>query len=246
MSQNNNAVLYNKSQSVDTDLRNSISQGDIQRVQEIVSAHPEALHRHDEGQHSPLDFAVLSKSVEMVKLLIGLGANVNLPDQHVGMTPFHLAVFNPVTDEMMDCLLQAGADINKKTLDGSTPLLQAIATRSISLCERLIQRGADLQALDDWGRNALHIAVMECDSEQFKFFLSLGVDHKVTTTDGLSLLAFIELWCGAFEDFSDYAKSLLKTKWEQEEISLSITEVLAISGEGKAAPTLPEAAKRRL
>jgi Ankyrin repeats (many copies) len=53
-------------------------------------------------------------------------------------------------------LLDAGADVNARAPDGSTPLMSAIA-RPCNL-RPLLDRGADLNARDKWGKNALQRA----------------------------------------------------------------------------------------
>ncbi len=53
-------------------------------------------------------------------------------------------------------LLQAGADVNARTSDGTTPLMNAVA-HPCNL-QPLLDGGADLSARDKWGRDALRIA----------------------------------------------------------------------------------------
>lgn len=57
---------------------------------------------------------------------------------------------------VIDVLLKAGADVNSRALDGSTPLMSAVA-RPCNL-RPLLDRGADLDARDKWGKNALQHA----------------------------------------------------------------------------------------
>lgn len=53
-------------------------------------------------------------------------------------------------------LLQAGADVNARTSDGTTPLMNAVA-HPCNL-QPLLEGGADLSAKDKWGRDALRVA----------------------------------------------------------------------------------------
>jgi hypothetical protein len=57
---------------------------------------------------------------------------------------------------VIDLLLKAGADVNSRAPDGSTPLMSAVA-HPCNL-RPLLDRGADLNAHDKWGRNALQVA----------------------------------------------------------------------------------------
>lgn len=53
-------------------------------------------------------------------------------------------------------VLNAGASVNARTPDGTTPLMNAVA-RPCNL-RPLLDNGADLSARDKWGRNALELA----------------------------------------------------------------------------------------
>jgi len=57
---------------------------------------------------------------------------------------------------VIDLLVKSGADVNSRAPDGSTPLMSAVA-RPCNL-RPLLDRGADLNAHDKWGRNALQVA----------------------------------------------------------------------------------------
>ena len=56
-------------------------------------------------------------------------------------------------------LLKAGADINKPTPDGVTPLMSAIDNLNFEVAKQLIDAGADVNVQDWWGRTALYVAV---------------------------------------------------------------------------------------
>jgi Ankyrin repeats (many copies) len=57
---------------------------------------------------------------------------------------------------VIDLLLNAGADVNSRTPDGWTPLMSAVS-HPCNL-HPLLDRGADLNARDKWGKNALQVA----------------------------------------------------------------------------------------
>jgi ankyrin repeat protein len=56
-------------------------------------------------------------------------------------------------------LLDAGADINLSTANQTSPMLIAILNHKINLAAYLLERGADPNALDDYGRGPLFAAV---------------------------------------------------------------------------------------
>jgi len=67
--------------------------GDLQRIKEIVSAHPSALEQRDERGSTPLHLAALNGRLEAVKLLAERGAALNARGP-LGATPLRLALEN--------------------------------------------------------------------------------------------------------------------------------------------------------
>lgn len=60
-------------------------------------------------------------------------------------------------------LLENGADVNARAMDGSTPLHNASFLGTSKVC--LLKHGAHIEAKDDGGQTALQIAVEEGGSE---------------------------------------------------------------------------------
>ena len=58
--------------------------------------------------------------------------------------------------ELIDALLEAGADVNEKSEDGMTTLM--FAAKDISAVNRLLQNGADVNAKDEDGMTVLMYA----------------------------------------------------------------------------------------
>jgi len=75
-----------------------------------------------------------------------------------GMTPLLYATrFGCM--ECVRLLLKAGADINRPTPDGVTPLMNAIDNLQYEVANFLLDQGANPHLTDWWGRNALFIAI---------------------------------------------------------------------------------------
>jgi ankyrin repeat protein len=60
--------------------------------------------------------------------------------------------------EMVDLLLDNGFDVESKDYNGNTPLLEVVNNCYIEVAKRLLRRGANLQAVDSRGRDALAMA----------------------------------------------------------------------------------------
>lgn len=68
-----------------------------------------------------LQSAVASGNVDMVKILLVRGADVNIKGEENGLTPLHAAAFDGQL-EIARLLIEHGADVNAKMKNGDTPL----------------------------------------------------------------------------------------------------------------------------
>ena len=87
---------------------------------------------------------------------LALDVDVNRPDALHGIMPLHLC--RQVDDAT--ALLDAGADINATTRDGSTPLIMYArgGDSRHDIVRLLVRRGADLSFIDINGRDAMMVA----------------------------------------------------------------------------------------
>jgi ankyrin repeat protein len=90
---------------------------------------------------TPLHSAAAAKEVEIARLLIASGADVNARQAEMGFTPLHEAASNG-NIELATLLIEKGADINATTNDGKTPLAFAIERKQETMVEFLRKHGA--------------------------------------------------------------------------------------------------------
>jgi uncharacterized protein len=112
----------------------------------------------DSGGFTPLLYATRENCMACVEVLLGHGADINLPDPD-GVSPLHLAIMNANWD-VARRLLEAGADVNQWDIFGETPLFTAVGgytrrdggrgsidpintTTGTEIVEQLLARGAD-------------------------------------------------------------------------------------------------------
>lgn len=95
-----------------------------------------------------------------VKELIALGGNPDIDDT-IMMTPLMICCRNGWKGhiDMITILLDAGANINKKTIYGSSPLCLACFNGHLAITRELVRRGADIHYQDTAGYTPLHYAV---------------------------------------------------------------------------------------
>jgi ankyrin repeat protein len=123
------------------------------------------VNSQNSSQQSPLSLAVISRSSELVKLLLQHQAKVDLLDGQ-GYTPLEWAISQRAAN-IAGLLLDAGASPNVKHSskngypsgwDGKTPLGMAVANNDKPLVEVLLAHKADPNQPDDQGNTPLSIA----------------------------------------------------------------------------------------
>ena len=137
-------------------------------VSVLVDAGSDVNAQDNEG-NTPLHFSVKRINREnfpkqdydgIIRLLLDKKGDVHIVNLG-GMSPLHTAVAFKADPSAVEMLIQAGADVNLKTLanfDGWTPLHGAAARGSADVITVLLKHGADPAATDGKGMTALQVA----------------------------------------------------------------------------------------
>jgi len=141
-----------------------------------------------ESGQSTLHYAASRGQTGLLKLLIGLGANVNTIDQP-GNTPLHRAVENGDL-EAAGLLLDQGADVNAKDFNGNTTLHLALTSRNaLETVSFLLTKGALPNLKNSFGNTPLHMVVsLALPAEVAKVLVSRGADVNARNKQGNSAL----------------------------------------------------------
>ena len=154
----------------ESNMLGDVSAGNIVTVKKFLDKGGN-VNLQDEPGMTPLHHAVNSdwkgKNRKMVKLLIDRGANVNAIDD-TRHTPLHLAS-NKGTAEL---LIDAGADVDAKTLSEEETLLYSVARNAaqggsksyqiyLDLAKLLIAKGADVNVKLKSGETTLHVVARQ-------------------------------------------------------------------------------------
>ena len=130
--------------------------------------------------------AALLGHVEIVKLLISNGADINIKNG-VGMTPLHEAS----NKEIAEILLANNANVNARA-KGITPLHVAASVNDNDVSKILIINRADINAKDDSEITPLHYAVSFYAKEIVQLLITNGVDLNATDSDYKTALDYAE------------------------------------------------------
>lgn len=172
----------------DAKLVRACSSDDVEKVADLLraGANPNADLGPDDYEDTPLCAAVSNSKVETVKLLLKAGANPNQVDS-TGWPPlFHLRVHifgGDSFEELLQLLIQAGADVNVTTPSGEV-LIGQIAGQDVEQAKVLLKSGAKphISILEETARRG--------NRQSFDWGLSLGLDPKHLGPEGRTLFHF--------------------------------------------------------
>jgi len=110
---------------------------------------------------TPLVAAAASGDLNAVKSLVAHGADVNQKPTGIGgETPLIIAIVHGNNEEVIDFLLEHGADPNIKSHTGMTALMYAVGMgdSQSNLVRKLVAAGADVNVKDKYGNSVLRYA----------------------------------------------------------------------------------------
>ena len=159
----------------ETPLMLAANTGVVDVAKELVKAGAKVNAKEAWRGQTPLMWAAGSARADMVAFLVGKGADVNLRaavnDFATQVTSEPRAQYRPTggltpllyaarsgCGACVASLLKAGADIDRPTPDGVTPLMTAIDNFHYDVAKQLLGAGANPHVQDWWGRTALYVA----------------------------------------------------------------------------------------
>lgn len=99
---------------------------------------------------TPLFTAAKIGNVDAVTILLNNGSNIKIRDKW-GNSALHAAFMHPKPNDIVDILIENGIDINAKGKDGMTALHLAARNINVTLVEKLINSGADVDEISEEG-----------------------------------------------------------------------------------------------
>ncbi|GAW27419.1 putative ankyrin repeat protein [Rosellinia necatrix] len=165
--------------------------GNVAVVEELLSHHADPNARNRLGQ-TALFVAAIKGHNKVVEKLANARADVNARDKEGRSPLLYLASEKKAkakwTTETLRLLQQHGADTEVRDNIGRSPLLWAATNNNIELTTYLLENKADVDAVNNRGRTALHLSVESSDEEHrddmVRLLLSHGANPEATSDGG--------------------------------------------------------------
>lgn len=176
-------------------------------VERLIRVNPSVCNEHDKDGMAPLHHAARGNFVQIMKLLLKAGADIDIPATKNCMyvTPLICA---SKFDSFDACrvLIQNGAQITKKTCNGQSPLHYAARKGHTRVLEVLLNEGgADVDHEDNDKATPLHTAAQAGQIEVIRKLVFYGADVARRDNDG-----YTPLHLAAREGHVDSFKEILK------------------------------------
>lgn len=157
----------------------SIRNNDLGALRSLIEKY--GTDSKDARGQTPLMFAAAFGSMEAMMQLITRGADAKA-ESEAGVTALHLCTgdFNKVR-----VLLDHGADVNKTSRLGRTPLLVAAGTYgTLQTVKLLLEKGASVNVVDNAGFTPLNAAANLDNADVAKLLIEKGADLNAKTSIG--------------------------------------------------------------
>lgn len=190
---------------------------DLKGIKELLAKGVDVNLRHETMGTTPLIVACsLEGTYEIVEFLISKGADIHIIGSYDGRTALHWASAN--SKKTVELLLDKGAKVDVKGVDGMTAFIQSIfgilsGSVNTDVCDLLIRKGANvndqLSGPDATGWSPLLFACSNGNLDLTKYLLSEGADVNLKAKDGTSALSL------AMGEKNDEIIRILKEKGAQ-------------------------------
>uniref|UniRef100_F6WSN6 Transient receptor potential cation channel subfamily A member 1 n=1 Tax=Monodelphis domestica TaxID=13616 RepID=F6WSN6_MONDO len=140
----------------------AVQSGDLEVIK-ICLENGAEINLEETGKCTALHFAATQGATEIVKLMItsysGNNDIINSVDGNNETLLHRVALFDH--HELAEYLISMGANIDSIDLEGRSPLLLATSSASWNVVNLLLSKGANVEIKDHYGRNFLHLTVLQ-------------------------------------------------------------------------------------
>ena len=131
---------------------------------------------------------------QIARLLIEAGGDVNAIDAASGTSPLHRLMAASNVTSTLSVFLRYGAQVNRRSRDGATPLMLAIEGASLHEISNLLSAGADPNARHDKdARTPLMIAAALGQADTMRELLQAGANPRLLDNNGHSAMYYAQV-----------------------------------------------------
>ncbi|MBR1778317.1 MAG: ankyrin repeat domain-containing protein [Alphaproteobacteria bacterium] len=190
----NGADINARDEYGETLLKKSAHYIDLETAETLLALGADIRTKNNFGE-TVVSSAVTNKDIRVVKFLLDKGAvaYINTKSGFDERTPLMIASFAQ-SPEMIELLLQYGADVNAADKNGETALMQAVDNPAV--VRVLVNRGADVNTINRNGENALTKALVRMKkynlpalAETVEILKKTNVNMNVKNKDGVPALS---------------------------------------------------------
>ena len=175
----------------------------INKAKELIDAGADVNYATRRTGQTPLIIASTNGNLELVKLFISKGAEIDSKDRY-DYTPLIIASHDGRVDIVKE-LIKHSANVNAADDEEITALMHASEGDHVDVIKILIEAGADIRELNDEGADALIYAAKNGAIKAVKLLLDEGADPYLEDDDGMS--PFLH---AVFNNYSEIVKLFLE------------------------------------
>jgi len=176
-----------------TDLHRAVKDNDIALVRELISD-DRNVNAQDKDDWTPLHIATHENHIEVAILLLQhpkIDVTLKTKDS---TTPLFYALRsnNDNCEELWDLFVKVGGDVTDRGKQGTTLLHEATMRLNTRAIKWLIKEFCNVNAKDDRGDTALHIAVHQNDRDVIALLLESGADRHLQNNSQKTALNYAQ------------------------------------------------------
>ncbi|MBN2768915.1 MAG: ankyrin repeat domain-containing protein [Campylobacterales bacterium] len=137
-------------------LHQAVYDNNLVAIEKSIDEDSTLIEQKSNAGITPLHIAVKLRRMDIVKILLAKGADVDAQDNN-GLTPLHYAI-GQNQEELSRYLITIGADMDIQNSEGITPLHQAAFRGNVALIQFMLDNNANIDILNNQGATACQLA----------------------------------------------------------------------------------------
>lgn len=195
-----------------TVLFDAVEGGNVNIIKELVN-HMKDIDIVDEDNETPLFKAVLKENSKIAEVLILFGMNLNILDNHGRNVLFNTILLGTKNIDILKLMIKKKININQTDVNGENILDEILyilelqlqpakkllqlegnyslitkETKYLELAKVLIEKGLDINKMDEYGVSTLSKEVEKKNYEHVEFLIDCGADVNLKNMNGKTLL----------------------------------------------------------